>query len=132
MDPGAGAGEDLVGIVGIVGAWGVGAVAAAAVPATGTVNRTGLLTTTRGRFALRAYRLRERAPVDREHALIAYAAARGVPAVAPLPLPRPGGGTALERGGRYFALFPRAPGRQVARADLGVAEAAGAAPPVSP
>jgi homoserine kinase type II len=73
---------------------------------------------------LRGYRHRERAPVDREHALIAYAAARGVPAVAPLPLPASGGGTVLERGGRFYALFPWAAGRQVARADVGAAEAA--------
>jgi homoserine kinase type II len=100
----------------------VGAIAAAAEPATGTVNRTVLLTTARGRFVLRGYRHRDRAPIDREHALIAYAAARGVPAVAPLPLP--GGGTVLERAGRFFALFPWAAGRQVARADVGSAEAA--------
>src|SRR5687768_5445064 len=119
MEQAAGAGE---GFAEVVGAWGVGAIAAAAAPATGTINRTVLLTTARGRFALRGYRHRDRAPVDREHALIAYAAARGVPAVAPLPLP--GGGTLLERGGRFFALFPWAPGRQVARAAVGGAEAA--------
>jgi Ser/Thr protein kinase RdoA (MazF antagonist) len=106
----------------IAAAWGVGAIRAAALPDAGTVNRTVLLTTARGRFALRGYRHRDRGPVDREHALIAYAAARGVPAVAPLPLP--GGGTVLERGGRCFALFPWAVGRQVARADVGAAEAA--------
>lgn len=115
------AGEDLAGIV---GAWGVGAIEAATEPTTGTVNRTLLLTTDRGRLVLRGYRHRDRAPVDREHALIAYAAAQGVPAVAPLPLPGPGGGTVLERSGQFFALFPWAAGRQVARADVGEVEAA--------
>jgi Ser/Thr protein kinase RdoA (MazF antagonist) len=42
--------------------------------------------------------------------------------VAPLPLP--GGGTIHDRGGRFYALFPRASGRQVARAALGPREAA--------
>jgi len=110
--------EDLPGIV---GAWAVGAISAAAEPAAGTVNRTVLLTTARGRFVLRAYRHRDREPVDREHAIIHFVAAEGVPAVAPRPLP--GGGTVLERDGRFFALFPWAPGRQVARADVGEAEA---------
>jgi homoserine kinase type II len=122
VEQACGAEEDLASVAGAVGAWAVGAVEAAAEPTTGTVNRTVLLTATRGRFALRGYRHRDRARVDREHAVIAYAAARGVPAIAPLPLP--GGGTVLEREGRYFALFPWAPGRQVARADVGEAEAA--------
>jgi homoserine kinase type II len=113
---------ELADEAGVAGAWGVGAVLTAALPATGTVNRTLLLTTARGRFALRAYRHRERAPVDREHALIAHAAARGVPAVAPVPLL--GGGTVLEQDGRCFALFPWAAGRQVGRAAVGAVEAA--------
>ena len=120
VEQGAGAEEDLAGVV---GAWGAGAIAAAAAPATGTVNRTVLLTTARGRFALRGYRPgarpgRPRARPDR------LRRRPGVPAVAPLPLPLPGGGTVIERGGRFFALFPWAAGRQVARADVGGAEAA--------
>lgn len=105
-----------------VAAWHVGAVLAASVPNSGTVNTTVLLETRDGRYALRAYRHTERGPVAREHAIIAHVRAHGLPAVAPLPLPD--GATILERDGRFFALFPCAPGRQVARAELGVGEAA--------
>jgi len=106
----------------IVSLWNVGSVTTTAVPDTGTVNQTVLLTTGRGRFVLRGYRHRERVPVDREHAVIAHVRARGLPAVAPLPLP--GGDTILERAGRYYALFPWAAGRQVPRGALGRGEAA--------
>jgi homoserine kinase type II len=81
-----------------------------------------LIETGAGPFVLRAYRYAERGPVAREHALIAHACARGQPAVAPLPLP--GGGTILEREGRFYALFPHAPGRQAPREALGASEAA--------
>lgn len=107
----------------LLAAWDRGAVLSAAVPAAGTVNRTLLLATTTGEYALRAYRHRDREPVEREHAVIAHVRAHGLPAVAPLPLP--GGETILERDGRYYALFPRAPGRQYRKADLS-AEAAAA------
>lgn len=40
------------------------------------------------------------------------------------PLPRPGGATWLERGGLCYALFPRAPGAQLRRDQLGPREAA--------
>jgi Ser/Thr protein kinase RdoA (MazF antagonist) len=102
--------------------WGMGTVLAADAPHTGTVNQTVLLTTTRGRYVLRGYRHAERAPVAREHAVIAHVRACGLPAVAPLTLPD--GGTIHERGGRYYALFPWAKGRQVRRGDIGLAEAA--------
>jgi Ser/Thr protein kinase RdoA (MazF antagonist) len=111
------AGDDAA----VAAAWGVGPVRSAVQPETGTVNRTILLTTDCGRFVLRGYRHRERRPVDREHAVIAYVRARGVPAVVPLPLP--GGETVLERDGRFFALFPWAPGQQVRRAAVGSEEA---------
>lgn len=102
-------------------AWEIGPIQSIAQPAAGTVNQTWLVTATTGRYALRTYRHHDRAPVAREHAIIAHVRARGLPAVGPLPLP--GGGTILERGGRYHALFPLAPGRQVPRPALGPAEA---------
>jgi homoserine kinase type II len=105
-----------------LGAWPIGAVRSLAEPPSGAINRTLLVAAERGDYVLRGYRHRERGPVEREHALIAYARERGVPAVAPLPLP--GGGTILERGGRFYALFPRAPGRQIDRAELDPAAAA--------
>jgi homoserine kinase type II len=106
----------------LLDAWAIGPVVAARAPDSGTINRTLLVDTARGSYALRAYRHRDRAPVEREHAVIAYACAHGLPAVAPLPLP--GGATILQRAERFYALFPRAPGRQIGRAELRPAEIA--------
>ncbi len=105
----------------VLDAWGIGAVLASAIPESGTLNRTLLLTATTGEYVLRAYRFRDREPVEREHAVIAHVRARGLPAVGPFPLP--GGGTILERDGRFYALFPRARGVQVRKCDLGDREA---------
>jgi homoserine kinase type II len=104
----------------LVTAWQVGALRACRRPASGTIHQTWLVTTDAGAFVLRGYRYADRAPVVREHRIIAHARSHGVPAVAPLPLP--GGETALERDGRWYALFPHAPGQQIARAELGIAE----------
>jgi homoserine kinase type II len=106
----------------VLGAWAIGPIVASHAPSSGTINRTLLVDTPGGSYALRAYRHRDRAPVEREHEVIAYARAQGLPAVAPLPLP--GGATILERAGRFYALFPRAPGSQIERDDLGTAELA--------
>src|SRR5690349_18764551 len=106
----------------ILSAWPLGEVVSLRAPGAGTINQTLLVTTTSGAYALRAYRVAERAWAEREHAIIAFVRAAGIPAVAPLALP--GGDTILERGGRFFALFPQAPGRQLARHELGEAEAA--------
>lgn len=100
----------------ILASWNIGAVESVAVPATGTINQTQIISTRAGRWVLRRYRRRDRIGVEREHALIAYARAQGVPAVAPVPLTE--GTTILEHEGRSYALFPHAPGVQVARADL--------------
>lgn len=104
----------------LLAAWDVGTVLSSAIPDTGAINQTLLVTTTRGDYALRAYRHRDREPVAREHAAIAHVRAQGLPAIAPLPLPD--GATILERAGRYYALFPRAPGDQVRRVDLRAGE----------
>jgi homoserine kinase type II len=106
----------------VLDAWAIGPIVASHAPSSGTINRTLLVDTPGGSYALRTYRHRDRAPVDREHEVIAYARAQGLPAVAPLPLP--GGATILERAGRFYALFPRAPGRQIEQDDLGTAELA--------
>ncbi|HEY7833242.1 MAG TPA: phosphotransferase [Ktedonobacterales bacterium] len=100
-----------------IAAWRLGAVRRARVPRQGVVHRTLLLDCDAGRFALRAYRHADLARVEREHALIAAVAVRGIPAVRPVPLPE--GGTVLAREGRFYALFPFALGRQIARARLG-------------
>src|SRR5688572_27598370 len=106
----------------VVACWPIGAIISADSPSTGAVNRTLLVRTTAGSYALRAYRHLGRTRVESEHALIAYAADHGVPA--PRPLKLPNGETILERGGRFFALFPWAAGRQIVRHALGPAELA--------
>jgi homoserine kinase type II len=104
----------------ILDAWQLGPIRALAQPDSGTINEIVRATTDNGDYYLRAYRHPERAPY--EHAAIAHARARGLPAIGPLPLP--GGSTLLERDGRSYALFPRAPGRQFGRGALGPGEVA--------
>ena len=79
----------------ILSAWRIGAVHSIRPPATGTINRTLLVDAASGRYVLRAYRHAERAPVEREHAVIAHVCVRRLPAVAPIALPS--GATILER-----------------------------------
>jgi Ser/Thr protein kinase RdoA (MazF antagonist) len=86
------------------------------------MHQTFLLQTTRGRYALRAYRHLTRERIAREHALIRFAAAHGQPA--PQPLQRVEGSTLWEQAGRFYALFPLASGQQVPRARLGAREIA--------
>lgn len=98
----------------VFAAWGLGAIEAAERTASGTINETTRVTVASGDYFLRAYRRPELAPG--EHAVIAHVRARGVPAVAPLPLA--GGRTWLDREGVRYALFPQAAGRQLARQEL--------------
>jgi homoserine kinase type II len=100
----------------LLNAWRIGQVYSIETPETGTINRTLLVESAGGSYVLRAYRHAERAPVEREHAAIAHVRLGGLPAMAPIALP--GGATILERGGRCYALFPRAPGRQLAHGQL--------------
>jgi homoserine kinase type II len=100
----------------ILAAWGVGPILAAHTPASGSINATLLLTAPGGAYALRAYLHADAAGVAREHALIAHAASRGIPAVRPIALPD--GATTLACGGWIYALFPQASGAQIAQAAL--------------
>jgi len=102
--------------------WELGEVIAARAPDLGAIHRTLLLTTTSGRYVVRGYRHRERAPVEREHALIAYARAQRIPAPAPIPLPD--GATILTHAGTHYALFPFASGAQIPRETISVRGAA--------
>ncbi|MFN8538418.1 MAG: phosphotransferase [Thermomicrobiales bacterium] len=106
----------------VLAAWGIGEVLAAHTPPTGTMNGTTIVATPQGDRIVRAYRHRDRAPIDIEHTIIAHVRAHGLPAVGPLPLPD--GTTILEWHGRFFALFPRAEGIQIERSQLGAVEAA--------
>lgn len=94
------------------------------VPERGTQNQTFMVETDVGPRVLRAYRPLARDRIEREHALMAYASARGLPV--PCPISMADGSTLLERDGRFFALFSHASGTQVARAALTAAEAAAA------
>jgi len=108
----------------VLSAWRLGPVLNVSIPATGTVNRTVLIQTTSGTYALSAYprRVEGRARVAWEHTAISWAGSRGLPVCRPLPLP--GGETVNEQDGRLFALFPLASGRQVRREELGDGEVA--------
>ena len=90
----------------------------------GTIHITLLLSTAERKYALRAYRYAEdqRWRIETEHALIAYARLKGLPAVAPLPLLN--GETIFESDNRFYALFSFASGHQVPRGKLSTKEAA--------
>lgn len=99
-------------------AWNLPPILSTWTPATGTIHRTLLLKTAHGSYALRAYRYTtdECWRILCEHALTAYVRARGLPALLPLPLSN--GESVFEQGGHFYALFPFAPGYQIARSDL--------------
>jgi homoserine kinase type II len=113
----------MIDIADLLTAWADAPLLSSAIPETGTIHRTYLLTTTNGRYALRAYRYSERKPIEREHRLIVYAHSQGIPAIAPLALST--GETILERAGHYYALFPFAPGRHVRRGTITGSEVVG-------
>lgn len=102
----------------LVRAWDLGAIYAIRVPSTGTMHQTFLLDTAQGQRVLRAYRPCERSRVEREHAVIAYAAQQRLPVMVPIPWRT--GETILGRNDRWYALFPYAPGVQWERAALDV------------
>lgn len=104
-------------------AWDLGPILASAIPAAGTVNETMLVTTARGRYAVRGYRHPNRQPIEREHAIIAHVRAQRLPAIGPLPLPATTE-TILEHNGRFVAVFPHAAGHQRDKADLTPSNAA--------
>ena len=95
----------------IVAAWQLGPPQQIVIPDSGTVNAIVKVTLDGRDYFLRAYRHPERAP--QEHDIIAHARARSFPAVGPVPLHD--GTTLLDRGGRRYALFLGATGRQYPR-----------------
>ncbi|MDX2003802.1 MAG: phosphotransferase [Meiothermus sp.] len=98
----------------VISRWEVGEVLSARVSGQGAVNHTVLLEAEHGAYALRAYRPdKRREEVELEHRMIFHAWMKGICAVPPLALPE--GGTYLEHQGRFYALFAKAPGFQVAR-----------------
>jgi homoserine kinase type II len=106
----------------VLAAWNLGEVRSSIMPATGTIHQTLLLQTTTGDYVLRAYCYRDRRRVESEHSLITHVRQHGLPAVAPLPSRH--GTTTLEQAGHFYAVFPRASGRQLDRQEFGPTEMA--------
>lgn len=106
---------------GLLAAWQLGPIQSLCAPATGSINQIIQVLTERGEFFLRCYRHSERRRIEDEHAIIAHVIAKGIPAVAPMPVPE--GGTIVEHDSRYYALFPRAPGVLASELAIGVPEA---------
>lgn len=92
-------------------AWNIGPIKAIIPATSGSINQTLLVTAVTGNYALRVYRHPERQRVEDEHAIINYARAHGIPAIAPVSLPD--GSAVLEQAGRFYSLFPFASGRQI-------------------
>jgi homoserine kinase type II len=92
----------------LLAAWPVGATLQCEQTSTGSIHRVFRVLTQDGQYYLRAYRYADPTPIAHEHAVIAHVCARGVPAVAPLRARH--GNTIHAANGRFFALFPAAPG----------------------
>ncbi len=99
-------------------AWNLPPIRATEVPSTGTKHHITLLSTTKAQYVLRAYRYmgKDRPRIVHEHAIAAYVQARGLPAIAPLPLSS--GETILERQMRFYAVYPAASGVQIPREQI--------------
>jgi homoserine kinase type II len=106
----------------VLDAWNLGDVMSSMTPATGSIHQTLLLQTTTGDYVVRAYRYRDRRRVESEHSLITYVRQHVLPAVAPLPSRH--GTTMLEQAGQFYAVFPRASGRQFDPQEFGPTEIA--------
>jgi homoserine kinase type II len=90
--------------------------------AAGTINTNVSVETEAGRLFLRVNEGKTRQDVEREGAIVAHLAARGVPT--PAPLFTAAGASFVEWHGLYVSLFPWVPGRTLARADVTPAHAA--------
>jgi homoserine kinase type II len=90
--------------------------------AAGTINTNVSVETEAGRLFLRVNEGKTRQDVEREGAIVAHLAARGVPT--PAPSLTPAGASFAEWNGLYVSLFPWVPGRTLGRADVTPAHAA--------
>jgi len=109
----------------VLAAWDIGDVISARVPETGSVNRTVIVDSERGRFVLRVSK-RGQERIEWEHACINWAADSGLPVCRPIPFS--GSHFFLQQDDQFFALFPFAAGQQIGRGALNSeqARAAGA------
>jgi homoserine kinase type II len=108
----------------ILQAWTLGAVRDVEELHVGAVNRVFRVSTDAGRVYLRVYRKADRDAVAREHALLRYVAAAGLPALVPTASAQ--GETVVMFQGAPCALYPEARGEQVAKADLALHHASAA------
>ena len=113
--------EDPGLIEALVAAYGLGPVDDATRAESGTMNETFLVRAGGRNVVLRRHRMTDRAAVEREHQVMAFTRARGVPI--PALLRTDGGDQIVERGGRWHSMIAYAPGYQVDGADLDVAKA---------
>ncbi|MDB4980526.1 MAG: Homoserine kinase, partial [Myxococcales bacterium] len=90
--------------------------------AAGTINTNVSVQTEGGRLFLRVNEGKTREDVEREGAIVAHVAARGVPT--PPPLLTPAGASFATWKGLYVSLFPWVTGRTLSRADVTPAHAA--------
>ena len=88
----------------------------------GLLNQNLFARTALGAYFLKGYRYADPEPIRREHALIRFAVAAGLPALAPLATPA--GETLLRIGGRWWAVYPRLESAQLSTGAL-TAQAAG-------
>jgi homoserine kinase type II len=84
-------------------------------PPTGAMNETYLVRAGGRRVVVRRHRRLERARVEREHDIMAYAMRRGIPV--PAALCTPSGDRLLQYDGKWHSVFAFAPGVQVNSVD---------------
>jgi homoserine kinase type II len=104
--------------------WELGVVAEVEELQGGSVNRVFRASTGQRRVYLRVYRTQDRDVVAREHALLAHAAAAGLPA--PNPIASASGDTVVVCDGTPCALYLEAAGTQVAKTELDLTHAVAA------
>jgi homoserine kinase type II len=90
--------------------------------AAGAINTNVRVETTAGPYFLRINEGKTRDDVEREAAIVAHAASRGVPT--PAPLRTPGGASFVDWNGQLASVFPWVPGHVLTRAQVTPAHAA--------
>ena len=93
--------------------WDTGRLVSSTSPATGKINTTLVVTCEKGQFVLRRHSRRNKHRTERQHAVVAYAAEKGAPAVPAIPLAR--GDTVLDLDGADYSLYSFVEGYQVDR-----------------
>lgn len=100
-------------VVDVLAAWDIGPVREVASDTLGTINQTWLVTSETGRYAVRLSGHRDPSVLDRECELLAFAIAKGVPALEPVT--SRAGERFLEMASGLWTVTPFAPGSQTDR-----------------